>query len=1172
MQLQGRRFHAVDELRGIRERVHGSQLDRCQVHVAVADRGYDHILAGAAVGVLGHVEEYVVLVSGLLVAILVDVLGDDPGVERAVSAVLLLDRAIADVARANDDQLARPQRADVLGVGDFRRRVLRVGHRHCRLAQQLAAIERGVGELEDRRAIVQRHEARQHHVTATAAEHVQHRHIIGMYGVDAVAHVVVIHARVDEAVVSELHVLQLDRPVGVVGDVHQRDDRLVVHGDRTFDVAVQIGEARHVVVDVVDDDLTRIAGIPDVRVVLDAHGAHVLLVLVGAGFDVDARGSVAQVEHRILDRVGMGANKLAAVVGLLAHEAAGALLVVHAAAGIELKDVGFQLGADVFQAINVQSGRIAALQLDFRVTVVILPHVQVAAGLGLADRVQLDAGEQVDVGVAVFRQGGSIQQRLVMADDARVADDVTGVQAGAGVVHRQDLRAQGGALGVGVHVFLQLADDGGHVDLPALDLGPRVASVAAGRVCVEVHVGGQIQLDLAVHLGVYAQAGGIRPAGHPQAGLRGVRANGHGVEAIRDPHALADVDLGGRVDFRGVLDVAQVNHAAAADRRAGDDGILDVVEAAAHLADDVQVAIVGGEHRTVGNIDDAGAGQPVEDPQPVAFEEPAAVGVGLGAHRHSGVGADVQAALCRHGTVDVHLAVGFNDVAAVSDVGAGQEADARAVGNARRHRAVLGANGDVSVGFHFGGIHNRVALVAPVLHIGFGPVVALGGQLRDAFVDQRHDGALFNAGHRVACVLRHHVYIAASGDLAAADTGGHSLRSGLALADLGVRVGYLHARHCKRSGGLRNRPGDRVAEGVDGHTAANIHRSADEGGVDALAGKCLGHQAAGGNETRHKGILRGGIRLALAAVGNNVEAARVDRSADVVDSGVAALRGRGFGGVRVEANKRDFDVVIVLVRAGGGAGLRQSEHIVVLLVVAGAAGLTVRTRGDSAGHIERVDDAHDAGIGQRGVLLEVRDRLGVVGGNVERGRAELGLLGPRDGLNLLGVGVHTHSVRRDETVIDERSVRHRVGLRHGKVGVHAEQRHAGQRRAADGLGDDPVVGAHFDATRRDAAAREACHPRGEVRRVGIVVVDLGVDEHQRGFADADHEGGFVLVGLVVDVGVGFDLQHTVAAADRGAGAAEFRGHGRAAQSRRGVRAAAVGGNLNLAVRVAGRGQ
>ncbi|MER2057856.1 MAG: hypothetical protein ABTA16_03470, partial [Niallia sp.] len=68
-----------------------------------------------------------------------------------------------------------------------------------------------------------------------------------------------------------------------------------------------------------------------------------------------------------------------------------------------------------------------------------------------------------------------------------------------------------------------------------------------------------------------------------------------------------------------ILRQTDIHQAAGDDLRAGQDGILGAPEALAHPADDVQVAVVGGEDRTVLDVDDAAAGQVVRGEDEVAL-------------------------------------------------------------------------------------------------------------------------------------------------------------------------------------------------------------------------------------------------------------------------------------------------------------------------------------------------------------------------------------------------------------------------------------------------------------------------------------------------------------------------------------------------------------------------
>ena len=454
---------------------------RRQAHIHVAGSGNVHILGGEGVALRA----------------------DDPDVE-GVAGVL------AHLVCAPDGQRAGPQRADTLAA-----EVFGGGDGHVRAAQQVAAravvahvglLSRGgirvdpnavLGEVtrhvvgvglvlhffsgaqilhlfagpdEFGRAFIQRDQVGQFHIALVSVDDRQRRlvdrivDIVQRLTLPLAQGVLDIYLRIDEAVVLEEDVVQHEVLGGAVVDPHQRDHGLVVDRDGRRPL-VEVSLAGQIVVDVLEYDLV-VTLVPNPALVLDAHLADATL----ADVDVDAGGGIAQIEGHRADlgsRFGIEVGRLDLVA---IDEAAGRHFVADAI-GVERRGVGAQVSTRVNQVVDVQARVRLARDL--------------ALGLGFASRVQLDVAVGVDVGLPVGRCGGSVDHRLVVADDVDVVDVGSGDDAGLvflvlflgllidlDVADRADARCpRGVALRVGGGIGVQLADVAGDRHLPALDDG-----------------------------------------------------------------------------------------------------------------------------------------------------------------------------------------------------------------------------------------------------------------------------------------------------------------------------------------------------------------------------------------------------------------------------------------------------------------------------------------------------------------------------------------------------------------------------------------------------------------------------------------------------------------------------------------------------------------------------
>ena len=88
-----------------------------------------------------------------------------------------------------------------------------------------------------------------------------------------------------------------------------------------------------------------------------------------------------------------------------------------------------------------------------------------ALGKGITNRVQLNTGIGMDIGIQIVRRSGSVDNRSVMTDNRDTADADAGIQLSIQIIHGVNIRAKATALCITIAVNIQLVDGGINVDV-----------------------------------------------------------------------------------------------------------------------------------------------------------------------------------------------------------------------------------------------------------------------------------------------------------------------------------------------------------------------------------------------------------------------------------------------------------------------------------------------------------------------------------------------------------------------------------------------------------------------------------------------------------------------------------------------------------------------------------
>ena len=804
------------------------------------------------------------------VAVLFIIVGKDPGEERRLS--------VSHRGRAVHDKLVGPDgRHFPLGgkVGDLR------DAGEGAAGTLAGGLVRLAGPEEGNRAVVEGQEALHVHVAGCLVDHGERRsRAAGLRFKHVFIQETHIDGWLDVAYVLHRDVVQNDGVIRVVGEGHLRDPRLIDNSHLSLDgAAVKERITGHLVDDAAEGErlLVSFCGFtPDLLLIPHAHLADLQLILMHGDVEVDARGSVAQVEDRAARNRGAGAAvKAAEAVRVLVDEAAcglapdppGIIKVVcrHGKAGAPEDEARSDGGSRRGAAID--SG----------------------LGVAVANGVQLDGGVALDVGPAVLRGNGAVNAGTVMGCEVRIAH-IHGrrelhILLGAGL----NVSPQGLALGVGVGVGLQLADKGIDVHIPPFDQGFAPAAAA------QRDRGDQIQIVDRGGIGRNTGAGAVRSGVRLDTAGGCVAGDPDGVVAVINDHTtpsrilIGDIGVGvGAAHHhfgRGVH--GGVGQAFAEGQGAGvleaGAGLDRVVGASAGM--DKDVAVVGTQIAAGQDVDGHIPSQRVDGGKNAFAEEAAVAGQGFGRHLGRGIGAYGQGLAGIQGSLNDNGVRGRDGVLALGRFHVQTETDAAAVGDAGGAGVVRGGHADAAVGFDHRMVRNT----------SFRIVVTEGGKRRGVDAYAADVDPLVDHGLHSAHIGRLNADVAAGDDRAAMDPGAHTLlfeqRFSAApghLADGGFGIGDRDIGELDAAARLGPGIGVGLSVRRHDHVPGSRDHSAGNDRLDFITGAGLAFQTAGADETGGEGCLAEGID-GRYGIGRHVQ--RIQRVSPTGQAG-AVDRGR----------------------------------------------------------------------------------------------------------------------------------------------------------------------------------------------------------------------------------------------------------------------------------------
>ena len=515
---------------------------------------------------------------------------------------------------------------------------------------------------------------------------------------------------IDKSGIDIGHGLEFQVVIRAVGNRQRRNHGLIVNrhaGDR----AVKVGVARQIVRDIAEGVFVARQQ-PDFRLIADADRTDAASF---GDINIHAGSRITQIQGNVGDGyTAVVAEAGVLILRMLADKAAGMLLVQNTGSA-EAAIVNPEIGALVGEIGNRYNGRFRSNDL--------------ALGKGITNRVQLNTGIGMDIGIQIVRRSGSVDNRSVMTDNRDTADADAGIQLSIQIIHGVNIRAKAAALCITIAVNIQLVDGGINVDVSTLN-----HAVGIG----DIHLGSQNNFCCVLHIRGHSQAGAVCGAIGIHAVLRGIAANRNGTKAVGDALEARNLNLCGIFQGQARFNIAQRYHTAGCDLRIGDNAVV-----LTNVAGDCEIAEVCGKLGSFFDGDNAAANQLIDCFQRAACKEAAAVCNRSCQHRGIGCSGDGEGTFCMNCSIDRNIVVGMNVVFALSDICGYGETDGSTLGIALRVRCFLRSNQHVSLRIQLGAAGD----------IGSGCIPALGREGGRINSNSGNFQALHNLGNRFACVV-----------------------------------------------------------------------------------------------------------------------------------------------------------------------------------------------------------------------------------------------------------------------------------------------------------------------------------------------------------------------------------------------------------------------------------
>ena len=323
-----------------------------------------------------------------------------PGTERSI--------ATANTGSTAYNQLMYPQGADIAGGS-----LDHLGGQHA----ACLPCPTDIGS-----AIVDRNQAGEAYVACAGAGHIKRRQILGMLRLLCRAAAIDKYLGINKPGIDIGHGLEDQAHICAVGNRQGGNHGLIVNLD-AGDCAIQVGVAGQIVHDIADD-VVGAGRIPDFRLIADADCTDTASF---GDINIHTCSRITQIQGNVCDgctAAGMEAGFR--IIRMLADKAAGVLLVQNTGRR-EMAIINSEIRALVGQVGNRNRGSFTGDNL--------------ALGIGITNRVQLNTGIGVDIGIQIVRRRGSIDDRAVMTDHRDTDNTDTGIQIGIQIIHRVNIRA-----------------------------------------------------------------------------------------------------------------------------------------------------------------------------------------------------------------------------------------------------------------------------------------------------------------------------------------------------------------------------------------------------------------------------------------------------------------------------------------------------------------------------------------------------------------------------------------------------------------------------------------------------------------------------------------------------------------------------------------------------------